>query len=515
MKRKAITMIPMLLALTVLFGVVQVDAEDEEVDKTKPVIEYAYVEDGKLILSISDEEGLDDEPIVYKIDKEIRSHKIDLDDFEYEYDGRKKGDKIYEIKVEIPSSISLSVIDEAGNETKAKYSIKEDYVALTKTVPEFVLERLAKGKQSDVNTIDGYDDIFELEYGKVANNYDLFDKIIDYNYYSYNKEDIKFKIGGLSSNKEGNIKLDKFGVFKVTMTHSKDKTFEETAFILVKPDWTETKEKRELVNLNPYIVYKDKIKVADYFGYKDDVNNAKKSKIDTTYLLVHNENTGKTVGMNDQINLEMNKINKLKVLNFEDNSEFDFYVMRQEKVKSQKGSFTDLKKDNWATNYINSIVSDGLLSGYPDGTFRPKGKITVKEFMAILSRQIAITPEKGKLVVGNSTVPTASGSWGYIETKSIFDRLSTSDLAKFNYRNLDRPINRGEVAFLMDKVLELGTPYEPNGSKSLRDVSSSKYNQEITKLVGLDLVKGYTDGTFRPYSNITRAEIAAIFAKIE
>ena len=520
MKRKIKEKLIILLAFVILFGLVPFDAYAdtslEQIDKIKPVIDYAYVQNGWLILSISDNYALSRKPIEYRIDKEFRSYEIDLTDYYYEYDGSKRVGKAYEIKVQIPSSISIIVKDFAGNESTYNFSIKEDNISLTKYIPEFIWERLARSRQSKVNRFKGFKDIFELEYGKVVDSFSLYEEVIKNNYYSYNKNDIKFKFTGLSSDKDGNIRLDKYGIFKVTMTHNKDKTFEETAYILIKPDWKKTKERRSPSNASPYIVYSEKIKVADYFRYEDEVGNKKgKSKIDTSYMLVYNDDTGKTYGMNDQISLELNKIYKLSVLNFENNSEQDFYVMRQEKMQSKNKTFSDMDRDYWASKEIGSLVSKGLLSGYPDGTFNPTGNITTKEFMTVLSRQIAMTPERGNSIVGNVILPINPSSWGYIESKSILDRIPPADLFNFNYLNMDRPINREEVAFLINNSLVMGTAYNTNFNKPLNDVATSEYPSEVTKLVDLGLISGYPDGTFRPKNNITRAEIAALFARIK
>ena len=504
-----------MVSILILFGAKPLEIiaqEIEEIDKIKPTLEYAYIEDGVLVLSIYDDgDGLDNIPIEYKINKESKIYKIRKSD----YENRKYESRVYEIEVEIPSSISITIFDKAGNETKQNFSIKEDYLALTKDVPEVVLENLAEGKQTDVDKVSGYDNLFELEYGKLAEPFDLFNNIIKETYRSYSKADIKFNLGGLSSDKEGNIKLDKFGIFKIVITHVKDKTFEETAYIIIKPDWKKTRETRNIISKSPYIVYSDRIKVADYLIYEDGSNDTtkKRSKIDSTYLLVYNENTGQTVGVNDQINLELNKPNKLRILNFEDNSKQNFYVMRQEKNMSKGNKFIDIYEGHWANESINALVSRGLLSGYPNGKFNPSGHITVKEFMTILSRQIAESPEKAKPVIGDVTLSNTN-SWGYIESKSVLDRLSTVDLFKFNYSNLDRPINRGEVTFLIDNTLELGIAYNPNFKESFSDTDSYVYSQEIKKLVDLEIISGYPDGTFRPTDNITRAEVAAIFNRI-
>ena len=520
-KEKIKDILAMSFAIVVILGLVPIggiamaaDADSEE-DWLKPVVDYAYVEDGKLKLSISDNEELARKPIIYRINNEIRSYEIDREDYEDERDGRRRVGRVYEISVEIPSVISVIVKDLAGNESTYKFTIKEDNAALTKYIPEFVLERLAENRQSEVNRFRGFDDIFELEYGKVVNALGLYEEIIEDTYYRYNKNDIKFKVSGLSIDKEGNIKLDKYGIFRVTITHSKDKTFEETAYILIKPDWRSTRDSRIPSNVSPYIVYSDKIKVADFFRYEDEVNGKSKTKIDTSYMLVYNEDADQTLGMNDPISLELNKLYRLSVLNFEDNSEQDFYIMRQEKIKSTNKNFTDVDTGFWASKDINSLVSKGLLAGYADGRFNPKGNITVREFMTVLSRQIAITPAKAKPVVGNVIVPITPGSWGYIESKSILDRIPPNELFRFSYFNIDRPINREEVAFLIDKALELGTPYRTTVNMPLTDIATSAYPSEVIKLVDLGLILGNPDGTFRPKNYITRAEVAALFARIK
>lgn len=487
----------------------------DTIDKEKPVLEYAYVQNGMLRLVISDNEELDDRPIYFKFDKELRYYYIDIDDYEYERDGRTRKDRYYEIEVEIPSKITIILKDKAGNESTYNLSIKEDNVAVTKQIPIFITERLMELRQSRVNRFEGFDNIFEMEYGKVINAISIYDDTIRNSYRSYNKNDIRFKVSGLSIDKEGNIKLDKYGIFKVTMTHNKDKTFEETAYILIKPDWRNTEKRKVPVNASPYIVYSDKIKLADYFRYEDE-NTGGKSKIDTSYMLVYNEDTGKIVTMNDQIALELNKIYNLSVLNFEDNSQQDFYIMRQEKLKAKNRDFIDVDKEHWASKDISSLVSKGLISGYPDGTFNPSGNITVKEFMAILSRKIAENPAKGRPIAGDVKPAVGFDSWGYIESKSILDRISDFGLYRFNYVNLDRPIKREEVAFLIDSTLELGTGYNnPNLNSQLSDVDASPYRGEIVKLVDLGIISGYPNGTFRPYNHITRAEVAALFARLK
>lgn len=50
--------------------------------------------------------------------------------------------------------------------------------------------------------------------------------------------------------------------------------------------------------------------------------------------------------------------------------------------------FSDVKKESWASGYINIAVEEGLITGYEDETFRPQQSITYAEILAILVRAL-------------------------------------------------------------------------------------------------------------------------------
>lgn len=47
-------------------------------------------------------------------------------------------------------------------------------------------------------------------------------------------------------------------------------------------------------------------------------------------------------------------------------------------------SFSDVSSDYWASDYIQRLAALGIVSGFPDGTFRPDAPVTRAEFAAIL-----------------------------------------------------------------------------------------------------------------------------------
>ncbi|MDY3617712.1 S-layer homology domain-containing protein [Agathobaculum sp.] len=66
-------------------------------------------------------------------------------------------------------------------------------------------------------------------------------------------------------------------------------------------------------------------------------------------------------------------------------SEFVAIVIRVDGLVNGTNSFTDVNDSNWATKYIISAVEKAYVSGYPDGTFRPEQPITRTEAAKIMN----------------------------------------------------------------------------------------------------------------------------------
>jgi hypothetical protein len=46
--------------------------------------------------------------------------------------------------------------------------------------------------------------------------------------------------------------------------------------------------------------------------------------------------------------------------------------------------FPDVNSDDWAQPYIQVLNQEGIVAGYPDGTFRPQQAVDRDEFAAII-----------------------------------------------------------------------------------------------------------------------------------
>lgn len=121
-----------------------------------------------------------------------------------------------------------------------------------------------------------------------------------------------------------------------------------------------------------------------------------------------------------------------------------------ENISSGKSSFTDVNSKLWYNNSIAYLEKYNIISGYTDGTFRPEGQITRAEFVTMC-----------------------------MCFYDMFDDITVSDKNIFN----DVPKSHWAVGY-------------------------------ICNAIAMKWIEGYADGTFKPDSNITRAEVAAIVNRV-
>ncbi|NQX66445.1 Ig-like domain-containing protein [Paenibacillus alba] len=81
-------------------------------------------------------------------------------------------------------------------------------------------------------------------------------------------------------------------------------------------------------------------------------------------------------------------------------AEFAAIMVRGLGFKLENGAtpFSDVKSEDWYSGAVSTAYSHRLISGMEDGTFRPNDKITREQAMVILSKAMAITGLKDKIL---------------------------------------------------------------------------------------------------------------------
>ena len=78
--------------------------------------------------------------------------------------------------------------------------------------------------------------------------------------------------------------------------------------------------------------------------------------------------------------------------------------------------FKDVPLTHWAAKYVNLAAKDAIVKGYPDGTFRPSGKVTRAEGLAMIARfgGVKQTPYTGEFIdvkVAHWAAPIIAGAY--------------------------------------------------------------------------------------------------------
>lgn len=177
------------------------------------------------------------------------------------------------------------------------------------------------------------------------------------------------------------------------------------------------------------------------------------------------------------------------------------------KGKAVAQTFNDVE-GHWAEQVISAVVKKGWMAGYADGSFRPDRQLTRSEAIVIAVRafQPANTAAKSKY----ADVPASN--WAY---DSIVRAEAKGWLSGFGTLRLEpgRALTRGEAAMLVANAAGLTQSRLPQ-MRFLDVPTSNQAAAAIDAMVRKGWLSGYGDGTFRPDATITRAEWAALMAKL-
>ena len=116
-------------------------------------------------------------------------------------------------------------------------------------------------------------------------------------------------------------------------------------------------------------------------------------------------------------------------------------------VWSTANSFTDVKAADWFNNAISTMANAGIVTGYPDGSFNPNGKITRAEFAAMAVRFF----QDAK--VGPARFSDTIGHWAEEAINKAQTQGLITGYPDGTFRP-DEPITRAEAMTIMNRVLK-------------------------------------------------------------
>lgn len=161
-------------------------------------------------------------------------------------------------------------------------------------------------------------------------------------------------------------------------------------------------------------------------------------------------------------------------------------------------------KGHFAEQSIQLLASKGIISGYPDGSFAPQGKVTRAEFCKIAAVAFGITSDE-KAVFDD----VSDGVW-YEEYVSAL--AANGIINGYNNQFMpDNPITREDAAVIMQRIFALKNINLTQAEKTFSDSDDiSDYARlSVNALATAGIMNG--DGmSFYPQNAISRGETAVL-----
>lgn len=165
--------------------------------------------------------------------------------------------------------------------------------------------------------------------------------------------------------------------------------------------------------------------------------------------------------------------------------------------------------NHWAKSQIESLINKGVVTGYPDNTFKPDNTITRAEFITMTNKAYSFT---ATATINYTDVPASA--WYATE---IAKAKAAGYIAGYEDGTM-RPnaqITRQEAAKIISSILKLDISSD-SALNAFTDAASipAWSRGYVAAMVKAGYITGYPDGTFKAGNAINRAEAAVILGRV-
>ena len=176
--------------------------------------------------------------------------------------------------------------------------------------------------------------------------------------------------------------------------------------------------------------------------------------------------------------------------------------------------FSDVPVNSPARAAIGILAVTGVMSGYPDGTFRPTQPMTRAQLATSLAEAAHLSTSGGPSpftdIPSNSTFARAAVAAAGARL------ISTRSATTFGPTD---PVTREDLATSLDAAFKL-TGTAPTGTASTKFVDSQSISpsavNNVQRVIAAGFMAGFPDMTFRPKDTVTRSDAAlALFTALQ
>lgn len=180
-------------------------------------------------------------------------------------------------------------------------------------------------------------------------------------------------------------------------------------------------------------------------------------------------------------------------------------VQSGENNQATRFTFSDVPGNFWGYDAICALVEQSVISGYPDGSFRPNGNVTRAEFVKMLGSAFHL--------VGGGTLPfddVTPSDWYYNYILAAYANGVVGGVSETAF-NPDGEITREDACVIVHRYLSgLGVLKDTRASFADEAEFASYAAEAISSLAGNGIVNGVGDNRFDPKARINRASCAVL-----
>ncbi|POZ57052.1 Internalin-A [Lysinibacillus sphaericus] len=165
--------------------------------------------------------------------------------------------------------------------------------------------------------------------------------------------------------------------------------------------------------------------------------------------------------------------------------------------------FSDVPKTHWAWEMIQDMTRKGIITGYPDKTFRPNDYIKRQHIAVMFARAFELEPIR-ETVPFKDVLP----SHPYYEAITKLYQAGIVDGSNGEFHP-DAFLTRAQMAKVLVEALQL----TPDGTSHFKDVSPTHWSYNYIATLQQEGIALGDDGYFKPNDPMTRAQFVALMSR--
>ncbi len=170
--------------------------------------------------------------------------------------------------------------------------------------------------------------------------------------------------------------------------------------------------------------------------------------------------------------------------------------------------FSDVEKDHWAYDSVQTLAEMGIIEGFEDGTFKPDQLVTREQFVKMLI--VTGGYLNNDLVAQFGDVE--AGRWSSAYIASAVSRGIVTGYADGTFKptaTLTRQ-DASVMAYRLCNVMKKSVSKSDTLSFSDADSVAGYAVEAVATLESSGIINGFADGSFSPLGTLTRAQAAKI-----